>query len=64
MIGVQTEPREDSPLDDATRIRAFERGLVDTGRYEALIAERVYPPVHGFGSSSTLARPTPSEVWS
>lgn len=47
LIGVQTERREESPLDEAVRIRAFDRGLVDTARYEALIGARVYPPIQG-----------------
>jgi len=47
VIGVRTERREESPLDEATRIRAFRRELVDTARYEALIAERVYPALQG-----------------
>ena len=47
VIGVRTERKEESPLDEATRIRPFPRELVDTSRYEALIAERVYPPLQG-----------------
>jgi hypothetical protein len=47
VIGVRTERREDSPLDEATEIRSFGPELVDTARYEALIAGRVYPPIQG-----------------
>jgi Putative DNA-binding domain len=47
VIGVQTERREESPLDEAVRIRAFERGLVDEERYVAIVTERVYPRIQG-----------------
>jgi hypothetical protein len=45
VVGVRTERREESPLDEATRVRPFPRELVDTARYGDLIAERVYPPL-------------------
>ena len=47
VLGVQTERREESPLDEAVRIRALARGLVDEERYIAIAAERIYPRVQG-----------------
>lgn len=47
VLGVQTERREESPLDEAVRIRALARGLVDEGRYVALASERIYPRIQG-----------------
>jgi len=47
VIGVQTERREASPLDEAVRIRDFARGLVDEERYVAIATERIYPRIQG-----------------
>jgi hypothetical protein len=47
VLGVQTEGREESPLDEAVRIRALARGLVDEERYIAIATERIYPRVQG-----------------
>lgn len=47
VIGVQTERREESPLDEAVRIRVFARGLVDEERYVAIATERIYPRIQG-----------------
>jgi hypothetical protein len=47
LIGIETERQEDSPLDEAVRVRPLGRRLVDTTRYEAVVGERVYPPIQG-----------------
>jgi hypothetical protein len=45
VIGVQTDRSEESPTDQAVRLRLLERGLVDEERYVAVVTERIYPRV-------------------
>jgi Schlafen, AlbA_2 len=45
VIGVQTERREESPLDQAVRIRSFERARVDPDRYVSTATDRIYPRI-------------------
>jgi Schlafen, AlbA_2 len=47
VLGVQTERREDAPIDVAVRIRPFAPDLVDTERYVATAIERIYPRIQG-----------------
>lgn len=45
VIGVQTERSEESPADEAVRLRLLGRGLVDEDRYVAILSGRVYPRI-------------------
>lgn len=47
VLGVQTERSEESPTDEAVRLRLLARGLVDEERYVDIVTERVYPRIQG-----------------
>ncbi len=47
LVGVQTERSEESPLDEAVRIRSVARELVNEERYVAIATERIYPRIQG-----------------
>ncbi len=47
VIGVQTERSQESPTDEAARLRLLDRGLIDPERYVDVVIERVYPRIQG-----------------